>query len=316
MIEKKYLYNDYQLKISKILDNLLSNSNIFEKRNCGICNSNEFEVISDKDRYGLEYHTGICKKCGLLQQYRYPNKEFIHLFYTKYYNGLYSFFKDASHRFKNQYETADYKFKLVSKFLNPNQKKVLEIGCGPGGILSYFKTQGFDCIGIDYDNEDLQYGKSLGLQLYDVKKEINQKFDLIILSHVIEHLEDFNKFIEYLEKYIKNNTYIYIEVPSIESIKIHYDSKLLNFLHIAHVTHFSLNTFKNFLIKYNLHAHYIDNKIHAVLSFNSGIKNKIIVNYYQNTKKLLKQLLLYHPFIYSKNFIKKTLKFFLKKLKL
>ena len=37
---------------------------IYEELTCLICNQNDFEIISNTDRYGFYYPTGICKNCG------------------------------------------------------------------------------------------------------------------------------------------------------------------------------------------------------------------------------------------------------------
>ena len=36
---------------------------------------------------------------------------------------------------------------------------VLEIGCGSGGILSFFQSKNFQVYGLDYQNDHLDYAK-------------------------------------------------------------------------------------------------------------------------------------------------------------
>ena len=86
-----------------------------------------------------------------------------------------------------------------------------------------------------------------------------------------------------------------------------------NFLHIAHVTHFTKNTFINFMNLKGFEIKYIDNNIHAVI--NHGDTNNKIINNYSNTKKILNNIeikkLFYSPveniFKFSKKIIKKLL---------
>ena len=240
MIRRKYLFNDYQLKISNKLNSILDTEKNILTRSCILCKNNNFEKVSKVDRYGIKYFTGICKKCGLMQQYKYPNKEFINLFYEKYYNNLYAFFKNPEERFISQFNSAKYKFDILKDFINfKNDTNVLEIGCGAGGILAFFKSKNCKVIGIDYENEHLEYARKKNITTYTSYEKINKKFDLIILSHVLEHLVYIDDILNVCKNLIKKDGLIYIEVPSIESISKHYDYDIQNFLHIAHVTHFA-----------------------------------------------------------------------------
>ena len=56
---------------------------------CFLCQKEEFKIISEKDRYGLFYPTGICLNCGHLQQTSYLNSESLNKFYEKHYRDIY-----------------------------------------------------------------------------------------------------------------------------------------------------------------------------------------------------------------------------------
>ena len=38
---------------------------------CMVCSSTEFETVTETDKFGFYYPTGVCKKCGNVQQYEY-----------------------------------------------------------------------------------------------------------------------------------------------------------------------------------------------------------------------------------------------------
>jgi len=60
--------NDIQLNTrNKILDKINNGIYQFIERNCVICDSNDFKLLSQKDRYGLPTDVVICKQCGLVQ---------------------------------------------------------------------------------------------------------------------------------------------------------------------------------------------------------------------------------------------------------
>ena len=81
-------------------------------------------------------------------------------------------------------------------------KKVLEIGCAEAGLLKFYNHKGAICSGLElsdtrYKNAIL-LNKKDNLHLfqadicnpYSYSKHINQKYDLIIIRDVIEHIKN------------------------------------------------------------------------------------------------------------------------------
>ena len=290
------------LKLTKQQKEYLSNflnileknkDNIFEKLNCLICDHHDFEIISEKDRYGLDYPTGICSRCGNMQQTQYYSDEILSLFYSKYYNKIYFNFHDTEARFESQRKLAFDKYSFIKELnyeLSDNNKNldILEIGCGPGGILSFFSEKGFNVTGIDLDDTHLKFGREKNLNLFNrTQFRLEKKYDLILVSHVLEHLKNPKEELNFIKKLCHKNTIIYIEVPSISMIGNMYDSDVLKYLHIAHCYHFSLSSFKNFCNKFGLKILKINSKIQAICSFE---EKKYISNYnFSETKKELEK---------------------------
>ncbi len=310
MIRKNYLFNSNQIKIVDKLNSLIADGKNNVNRSCILCNKEDFEKLSNIDRYGIKYFTGICKICGLTQQYKYPNKEFVNLFYEKYYNDLYSFFKSPEDRFLSRYKSAEYKYDTIKKYLkNDLKNSVLEIGCGSGGILSFFQSKNFQVYGIDYQNDHLDYAKKKNITIFSDYDKIDRKFDLIILSHVLEHLVSVDDILTKCKNLLNDKGIIYIEVPSLESISDHYHYEIKNFLHIAHVTHFTKKTFINFINLKGFKIKYINSKIHAVVEIDKSHNN--ITNNYNDTKKILRKNKILKFFslpFYIFKMLKKTIK--------
>jgi len=80
--------------------------------------------------------------------------------YSKYYDLLY---KD-----KNYQEEYDYIKKIISKH-GSTVKNILDIGCGTGKHLKYFKDDGYNIAGVDLSEN----------MINEAKKHLNQKDDLI-----------------------------------------------------------------------------------------------------------------------------------------
>ena len=95
---------------------------------CFLCQKEEFKIISEKDRYGLFYPTGICLNCGHLQQTSYLNSESLNKFYEKHYRDIYKT-GTPEELFLSQYFEAA---KKIDAFIGDIKiKNILEVGSGP-----------------------------------------------------------------------------------------------------------------------------------------------------------------------------------------
>lgn len=86
-------------------------------------------------------------------------------------------------------------FEWVQPHMFDFNSKIIDIGCGTGSVILKLAQCGFENDeGIDpYLQEDIVYEINSQKPLYIKKKtlnDINDKYDFIILSHVIEHMED------------------------------------------------------------------------------------------------------------------------------
>jgi SAM-dependent methyltransferase len=106
--------------------------------------------------------------------------------------------------------------------------KVLEIGCGEGGVLKPFLDKGCICVGVDLDTvripralnnftTEVASGQATFLvkNIYDddfVSKYKNY-FDLIILKDVIEHVPDQKKFIGHFKNLLAPNGQVFFGFP-------------------------------------------------------------------------------------------------------
>ena len=298
-IPNRLVYNETnksKIKLNKIqktnfekIDNITKTSDFHEFK-CIVCNLVDFEIICEIDRHGFYYPTGICKNCGMIQQSKYYSDGFLKKFYSEYYNNFYSQFLGPKQRFDAQYNYAHKSFDFIKGFFSQKNFSVLEVGCGAGGILKYYEENGCIVKGIDYDQNQLNYGRNQGLSLENKIEFLDKKkYDLVILSHVLEHLVYPNKEIKEIKKYLKINGLLYIAIPSIHSIKnTNYNFDMSRFFHIAHFSHFSLTSFKNFMNKNGLKIKKINNEIQAVLEIDESKNDikKITSSYDADIKEL------------------------------
>jgi 2-polyprenyl-3-methyl-5-hydroxy-6-metoxy-1,4-benzoquinol methylase len=269
----------------------------FEKSACLICSGNNFELLSEKDRYGLFMPVVICRDCGLIQTNPRMTQESYKQFYSFEYRQLYGGTeKPLDEFFFDQYRRGSSILDFLQTNLNMEikGKKIFEVGVGAGGILYSFQQKGNDVFGCDIGEDYLEFGrKNYNLPLvHGTLEEIKLpwKPDFIIYSHVIEHiLNPFND-LDYLKQFCNPDTYLFIEVPGIKGgLVTNYKKNFLLYLQNAHITHFSLTTLCNLLSKSGLTMIYGDEQIHAIFQISSK-KNSKYINDYQSEITLLKKL--------------------------
>ena len=142
----------------------------------------------------------------------------------------FEFHKDKDTYIKWQYENAkNYVIPSIEKSL-PLQKgmRVMEIGCAEGGVLKAFTDRYCFGFGVELQASRLKIAekvfenelkndsvKLMSKNIYDMdlQNDIDEKFDLIILKDVIEHIQDQDRFLEYIRDFLKPNGHIFFGFP-------------------------------------------------------------------------------------------------------
>lgn len=106
--------------------------------------------------------------------------------------------------------------------------KVLEIGSAEAGVLKAFIEKGCICTGIElaekrvdlakqFMSKEMKAGKvqfiSRNIYDIDVEKDLDYKYDLIILKDVIEHIHDQKKIIQRLQDFLNPKGKIFFGFP-------------------------------------------------------------------------------------------------------
>ncbi|AFS47879.1 methyltransferase family protein [alpha proteobacterium HIMB5] len=166
-------------------------------------------------------------KFGFFQVSPTPSAEEITKFYAdEFYTGEYKNFNDSS----LEVQISDQEFfegrwnDIYNNFLEvdnnlQNGASILDIGCGWGLALLYFKKKGFDCYGFDPAKEAVDYGCKKGLQIKHAGLEgmnvfDNKKFNMVTMFNVLEHLADPIKSINQIKDILLPNGILMIDVPN------------------------------------------------------------------------------------------------------
>jgi 2-polyprenyl-3-methyl-5-hydroxy-6-metoxy-1,4-benzoquinol methylase len=98
-------------------------------------------------------------------------------------------------------------------------RSILDYGCGDGSFVRFFFEKGYTCAGVEYDPElvKLLRLKMPAIDFYTVSEfdriGKEQRFGIIYLGDVLEHLADPNGFIRGLQRRLSKNGLIMIQGP-------------------------------------------------------------------------------------------------------
>ena len=167
---------------------------------------------------------------------------------VKLYSGQYWDERKAKDSIESNYTDADSlgkqrnwisQYAYCKQFFK-NKKSILEIGVGGGQASFWFEKEGFDVCGIEPDarnvnliNKKLARGTVTQSFIEDINLE--EKFDIIWMSHVFEHLIKPDIFLKKIKNNLKPDGIFFIEVPSCE----HQPTLKSSIFENPHVHHFS-----------------------------------------------------------------------------
>jgi len=209
-----------------------------------LCGHNGHKKMFSHDRDFLPHPTVICTRCGLIR----ANPRLPSTFFEEFYSGP---------AYRNHHEGPDFLERVNERFENsgfiyselrksgllPQISNVLEIGCGGGWNLLPFKNAGKIVSGIEPNRQLSNLGNKRGLNItnesfFPGKQCAREQVDLIILNHVLEHLDNPVAHLKEMMLSIKPGKYMYIGVPNINN----FDSGQFQ---LAHNYYFSPNTLMN-----------------------------------------------------------------------
>ncbi len=266
---------------------------------CLNCRSDNFELISESDRYGLPISKQLCKACGLLQTYPLPNSNFLEHFYTYDYRKLYAG-ANSSKKFEKLYAEQIKRGQKLKHFFDETKLfslsdlNVYEIGCSYGGLLQSLRENAKSVRGCDLDISAIEFARSKNLNVEVAHLPVGPFEDktLVILSHVLEHLPDPHTALQEISDMLKTGDYLYIEVPGLEMLETgSYGGDFLRYIHIGHITDFTSVSLKSLLTGLPYELCHIDKYIRAVLRKTDNKLEKVVSDQaYPMTRDLILKL--------------------------
>lgn len=191
---------------------------------CPICSSGntELKVIS-KDYLVLkgdsdEFSVYFCRSCNIGFSFPFLTNAELNRHYPDNYN-CYSSHKGLSgyiQKFKSGNDVG-----IIDKYLKGTGKEVFEIGSGSGFFLSLLSEKKLKVTGLEPSMSGVKYAKeNFGIDLEHCFFEdfvSENKYDMVLAFHVLEHFIDPVRALRKMKIMIKENGFLYIKVPRLDS---------------------------------------------------------------------------------------------------
>tara|TARA_Y100000816_G_C26074664_1_gene565573 strand:- start:121 stop:1176 length:1056 start_codon:yes stop_codon:yes gene_type:complete len=312
-------FPQYDKNYFNFFNNYAKKNYVLIANNC-LCGSSNDILLSQTDRHCVDFKVVVCKSCGLIRAKNYYRNKDVEDFYSNYYRS--ESFSDnfkiitPEQLFKNQKKESFYKFNLLNKYKNQELKnlKIIDLGGGAGGALDHFDDSNQKYL-FDYSDPLLTYAETKGIiSIKGGLDKVDFKPDIIILSHVIEHWNNFDyEMKKLINIQIKNQTLNYIEFPGVDSLKDgRREGDILGDIHVPHVYYFTSYVFENIMNRYGFEKVYLDSLISSIFVY-TGDKSTLI-NYYHKCSEDLIAAEKFRKFQIFKKLIKKIIPSFIVKI--
>jgi len=232
---------------------------------CPSCGKGDFTKISEVERRCLPSDIVICDFCEMCFKSSILNFEANEYHYSKISYALRG--KDLSSDaieklFAERIELYAYpRYSFISHFVefDCDSDLIVEFGCNDGANLFPWHEKGFNVLGVELDPKMVEFGnrKNLNLNCGDFFNYnfAEKKPNLIILSHVLEHVSDINRVLDKLYELLQPDGYLFIEVPGIRS---HALGDPMIYFDVEHNYYFDLNNLSKLLKKHAFNIVFAD----------------------------------------------------------
>lgn len=201
------------------------------------------------------YDIVVCLHCGFSFADRIPDTSVFDHYYERLSRSesAYRGSDDSSFDRTRYVDIANY----LSDRLPDRTQRILEIGCGRGGLLSQLKERGFHNVhGLDPSPGCAQVAK----ELYDIPVATgtiminslsSQRFDLVIMVGVLEHIPNVQDAMTGLTRLLSDDAHVFVDVPDATSFHLYPDAPYQEFS-IEHINYFAPRSLTNLFVQHGL----------------------------------------------------------------
>lgn len=144
--------------------------------------------------------------------------------------------------------------KCISGMFPDKSVSILDVGCATGGLLTALKEIGYlNICGVDPSSVCVDFVRRRGIKAYvgnislpETLQASSKGFDLVICSHILEHIYDLDRALENISSYLRDGGIVYVEVPDAARYIDFYLSPF-HFSDVEHINHFDEYSLSNLM---------------------------------------------------------------------
>jgi SAM-dependent methyltransferase len=192
---------------------------------CPLCQSKESKILFETETIHSRFDILQCQECDLARTFPFPSDDILRIHDTvQYYGKKENKFIPILQNIRDWLSKIRAKRYLSMIPISIQKPKVLDIGCAEGRLLKSFLEYDCDCYGVEHplypkqrflNSDRIQY--FLGdLESLDLKEG---SFDIIILWHVLEHLDHPDDVIKWVYDLLASEGILVLAVPYFSSFE-------------------------------------------------------------------------------------------------
>jgi len=152
-----------------------------------------------------------CTACQLKSVFPMPTAAELDTYYSSYWGNH---DVDALAPLFEKQAASRYEF-LAPLIRKIDPLKILDIGAGFGTIKKHFRASAqYDAVEVDPIAVDILKNQVRTRQIFTTVAEADSNYDLVILSHILEHLSKPVQFLREIKTKMKPSGALFIEVPN------------------------------------------------------------------------------------------------------
>jgi 2-polyprenyl-3-methyl-5-hydroxy-6-metoxy-1,4-benzoquinol methylase len=193
---------------------------------CGICQSQVITNPKEVKDHSISkeiFIVGTCESCGLVYTHDAPQADKIGPYYASqdyisHSDTRKGFISLAYHKVRSY--MLGRKGDLVANYHSTGS--LLDVGCGTGYFAKFMMDRGYEVIGVEIDDNARNHGiQKFGITAHNVdfiEHYNGEKFDVITLWHVLEHIYDLGTYMQTFHSMLNNGGHLFIAVPNNRSL--------------------------------------------------------------------------------------------------
>ena len=270
--------NETEASISPVKSMQQDQIGHYQKRACCVCGESEGALLFDQPiesiigigNIGYHHLINGCKKCGFTYANPILKEEYILRYYanmSNYEHPEANGIRPPSHLAQIARQIEVIKSRFDGSFVG----NALDIGCSIPLGLSMLQQEGWKVLGIDPSDTCIAIAKEkLNVKVLkgsfsaDLLTE-DQLYDVIMLSHVLEHLVNPDQILREISNLLSEGGLVYIEVPdhmNINGVKTYFDFEHINYFtsvsltNLAQQNGFEVDSLRNYENSREIHPNY------------------------------------------------------------